>query len=230
MGSCSRTKGPAASCRSCGVILHPLPRMRWAPNVVANVNVVMLVMKGGFFMQKNDNLMGNMEKKTGLPVQMIVILAFLTALDIILERFLSISVWNMRIGFAFLPIAIAGVLYGPVPAALVGAAGDILGMLLFPSGPYFPGFTLTAALTGAVFGIFLYNKLTVKRIIGAVAVNQLVLSLFVQTLWISITYGAPYAGLLPVRLTQCLVMIPVQMVTLQFLGKPVLAAARTAGL
>ncbi len=130
-------------------------------------------------MQKNDNLMGNMEKKTGLPVQMIVILAFLTALDIILERFLSISVWNMRIGFAFLPIAIAGVLYGPVPAALVGAAGDILGMLLFPSGPYFPGFTLTAALTGAVFGIFLYNKLTVKRIIGAVAVNQLVLSLFV---------------------------------------------------
>ena len=99
-------------------------------------------------------------------------------------------------------------------------------MLLFPTGPYFPGFTLNAFLTGAVFGLFLHKKITTERILGAVAVNQLILSLFVQTLWISITYGAPYAALLPTRITQCLVLIPVQLIALQFLGKPLVTAVR----
>ena len=162
----------------------------------------------------------------GAPVRTIVWLALFTALFIVLERFLSINVWNMRIGFAFIALAMAGMLYGPLAAGLVGAAGDILGMLLFPTGPYFPGFTLNAFLTGAVFGLFLYKGMTVKRMIGAVAVNQLILGLFVQTLWISMTYGAPYIGLLPVRLTQCLVMIPVQLMSLYLIGRPLANAMR----
>ncbi len=162
----------------------------------------------------------------GSPVRTIVWLALFTALFIVLERFLSINVWNMRIGFAFIALAMAGMLYGPLAAGLVGAAGDILGMLLFPTGPYFPGFTLNAFLTGAVFGLFLYKGMTVKRMIGAVAVTQLILSLFVQTLWISMTYGAPYIGLLPVRLTQCLVMIPVQLMSLYLIGRPLANAMR----
>lgn len=162
----------------------------------------------------------------GSHVRTIVWLALFTTLFIVLERFLSINVWNMRIGFAFIALAMAGMLYGPLAAGLVGAAGDVLGMLLFPTGPYFPGFTLNAFLTGAVFGLFLYKGMTVKRMIGAVAVNQLILSLFVQTLWISMTYGAPYIGLLPVRLTQCLVMIPVQLMSLYLIGRPLANAMR----
>ena len=165
-----------------------------------------------------------------MSAQKLVILAFFVALYIVLERFFSFNVWNMRVGFAFIALALAGMLYNPLAAGLVGAVGDILGMLLFPTGPYFPGFTLTAFLTGAVFGLFLHDGLTTKRIIGAVAVNQLILSLFVQTLWISITYGAPYVALLPTRITQCLILIPVQLIMLQVLGRPVLSAARTAGL
>lgn len=167
-------------------------------------------------------------KNGGSPARMIVMLAFFTALYVVLERFLSINMWNMRIGFAFVALAMSGMLYGPLAAGLVGAVGDILGMLLFPTGPYFPGFTLNAFLTGAVFGLFLHDTITVKRMIGAVAVNQLGLSLLLQTMWISITYGAPYAGLLPVRLTQCLVLIPIQLITLQVLARPLAAAVRRA--
>ena len=93
------------------------------------------------------------EKGAGftLNLKTLVNLALLTALYVVLERFLSINMWNMRIGFAFIALALSGMLYGPVAAGLVGAAGDILGMLLFPTGPYFPGFTLNAFLTGAVY-------------------------------------------------------------------------------
>ena len=168
-------------------------------------------------MYKNE--INKNENKAGFAwgIRTIVSLAFFTALYVVLERFLSINMWNMRIGFAFIALALSGMLYGPLSAGIVGAAGDILGMLLFPTGPYFPGFTLNAFLTGAVFGLFLHKKITT---------NQLILSLFVQTLWISITYGAPYAALLPTRITQCLVLIPVQLIALQFLGKPLVTAVR----
>ena len=47
---------------------------------------------------------------------------------------------------------------------------------------------------------------------------------------ISTVIGVCGSFLLLIWVIRSLVMIPVQMVTLQFLGKPVLAAARTAGL
>ena len=167
-----------------------------------------------------------MTQKTFFEPKRLVLLALLTALYIVLERFLSFSMWNMRIGFAFAALAIAGMVCGPLSAGLVGALGDILGMMLFPSGPYFPGFTLNAFLTGAVFGLFLHKTQNKERIFCAVAINQLVLSLFLQTLWISITYGASYKALLPTRLTQCLIMIPLQLIVLLIAAKRVVLTAQ----
>ena len=167
-----------------------------------------------------------MQKKSFLELRTLVTLALFTALYIILERFLSFQMWNMRIGFAFVALAIAGMLYGPLAAGLVGATGDILGMMLFPTGPYFPGFTLTAFLTGTVFGLFLHKKQNKERVVCAVAINQIALSLFLQTLWISVTYGASYQALLPTRLTQCLIMIPLQLAVLLLIAKPVTLTAR----
>ena len=132
----------------------------------------------------------------------------------------------MRIGFAFVALAIGGMLFGPLSAGLIGAIGDILGMMLFPTGPYFPGFTLTAFLTGAVFGLFLHRQQRPLQIVGAVAINQIALSLFLQTLWISMTYGASYRALLPTRLAQCVIMIPVQLAVLFLIAKPATLAAR----
>ena len=48
-------------------------------------------------------------------------IALLTALEIVLSRFLSISMWNTKIGFSFLPIAVAAILFGPLAAGTVGA-------------------------------------------------------------------------------------------------------------
>ena len=167
-----------------------------------------------------------MRKNHSFGLKKLVMLSMFTALFVVLERFLSFNVWNMRIGFAFVPLACSGILYGALPAAAVGACGDILGMMLFPTGPYFPGFTLNAALTGIVFGLLLHKKQAPPQIAAAVLINQLTLSLFLQTLWISVTYGSPYGALLPVRLTQCLIMIPVQFVVLLLMAKPFLQAAR----
>lgn len=142
---------------------------------------------------------------------MLVTLGMLVAIEIVLSRFCSISAWNLKIGFGFAPVVVAAVLYGAVPAAVVGGLSDFLGAILFPIGPYFPGFTLTAALTGAVFGLFLHKKQTMARIGGAVAANQLALSLLVNTLWISLLYDSPYVPLFLTRIVQTVVMVAVQL-------------------
>lgn len=158
-----------------------------------------------------------MSKK--LNTRMVVYLGVLTALEIVLNRFLSINAWNIKIGFSFVPIAAAAMMFGPIPGAIVAALGDFLGAILFPIGPYFPGFTLTAALTGLVFGFFLFKKRSALRVLGAVAVNMLLLSFLLNSLWISVLYGSPFGALLATRAVQCAILGPVQFTVTLLLGR-----------
>ena len=77
---------------------------------------------------------------------MLVTIAMLLALEIVLSRFLSIQTPVTRIGFGFIPLVIAGILFGPVPAAIVAGLADVLGALLFPVGTYYPPLTITSVL------------------------------------------------------------------------------------
>lgn len=144
-------------------------------------------------------------------------MALLIALEIVLSRFLSLSAWNTKIGFAFLPVAAAALLLGWLEAGLVAALADLLGALLFPVGAYFPGFTLTAFLMGAVYGLCLHDRQSIPRLLLAVALHQLVLSLGLNTLWISVLYGSPYLPLLVSRLPQCAILSAVQLALLPLL-------------
>ena len=136
----------------------------------------------------------------------LAILGVLLALEIVLARFLSISAWNIRIGFSFVPIVIAAMLFGPLGSALVAALGDFLGAVLFPIGPYFPGFTLTAFLTGIVFGVLLHKKQSVAGTALAVLAVQFVLGLFLNTFWIHVLYHSPFLPLLATRVVQAVLL------------------------
>ena len=154
-----------------------------------------------------------------ITVRTITLIGVLTALEIVLSRFCSINTWNLKIGFNFVPVALAGMILGPIPAAIVAALGDFLGAILFPIGPYFPGFTLTAFLTGLVFGLLLHKKQTAPRIAAAVLVNQFVLSFLLNSLWVSILYVSPFVPLLATRIVQCAVLTPVQFIVLLLIAQ-----------
>ena len=62
------------------------------------------------------------------------------------------------------------------------AVGDLLGMMIFPTGAYFPGFTLTAFITGLIFGLFLHGKeITWKTVLPASLIIILGLNLLLDT-------------------------------------------------
>lgn len=156
----------------------------------------------------------------------IAALAFLIALEVVLSRFLSLSLPTIKIGFAFLPLAVAGILYGPLWAGAAGAAADVLGALLFPIGAYFPGFTLTQFLCGCVYGFFLYNRpYRMNRVNLSAMIVCILLNLGLDSLWLYYLMRDALVAMMPVRALRSVVMVFVQVLLISLfmgVGKPVI--------
>lgn len=121
----------------------------------------------------------------------------LIAISIILTRFCSVNYpvfgYNaVRFGFGGIPILLSGFILGPWAGASVGAIADIIGALLFPSGPYFPGFTLSSALVGLLPGLFYKqnNKMpSFVAILLIVTMTDVLTSVLMNTFWITLISG-----------------------------------------
>jgi riboflavin transporter len=147
----------------------------------------------------------------------IVASGLLIALSVVLTRvfsanFMIVGVPAGRLAVGFVPIVLAGMMLGPYFGMGVGAVADVLGYLLFPSGVYFFGITITSALAGLI--PFIVMRLTGKmrywvQALLAVAVTQILCSMFLQTFWLSVLYGKAYEALFYPRAIVALITIPV---------------------
>ena len=63
----------------------------------------------------------------------------------------------VEIRFQSIPVAVSGSLLGPFYGGVVGALTDILSYIVHPTGEFFPGFTISSALTGIIFALFMYS-------------------------------------------------------------------------
>lgn len=144
--------------------------------------------------------------------QQLVVSAFLIAMQIILAKPLSITLPFMKIGFGFIPVMILAVLFGPIWTGACYALADFLGAIMFPvGGAFFPGFTASAFIAGAAFGIILHNKpVTAKRVLAASLAVTLLITLGLNTYWLSLFMGKGVLAIIPTRLVQAVIMIAVQ--------------------
>ena len=155
--------------------------------------------------------MNNVNKKN--LTKQLCALALLIAVGVVLGRLVPVlSVWNTKIEFSFVAVMLAACIAGPVGGLVTGALIDFIGAILLPTGPYFPGFTATAALTGLVFGLLLYKKCNLGRIVSAVLSTQLVCGFLLNTLFISILYTKAFTVLLATRAIQVVVMSVIEIV------------------
>lgn len=162
----------------------------------------------------------NSSKTRSLAVSGLVIAA-----DVVLTRLLAVNTPIMKISLGFFAVAVCAALYGPAHAAICAALSDLLGSLLFPVGAYFPGFTVTAAVTGLIFGFFLRNY-SKRRAVLAAAVNSVLVSYLANTGMLSFLTGSPYPQLLGTRAIQLAVMLPLQIAMLVFALPSVLRRLR----
>ncbi len=153
-----------------------------------------------------------MERNSNKTLRQIVIMGLLIAMDVVLTRFLSIQLPTARIGFGFLPVAICGLMFGPLAAATTGVLGDLIGYFLWPSGGgYFIGFTISAGLRGLIFGYMLKTRGPSKtNIIIAALICAVGITMLLDTYWLSILIGKGFIALLPSRAIQAVYTFAVQ--------------------
>ena len=154
-------------------------------------------------------------------------LAMLMAISLVLSLTVSIQITqSLRLSFSFLAIAAMGMLYGPVCASVAAGLGDIFQYVLKPTGEFFPGFTLTAALVGLLYGLFLYrNHYSLPRLIGVQLAINLLLHLVLNSYWLTLLYGYGFWAELPGRLVKNVVLLPVEVLLLVLILPIIVKAA-----
>lgn len=111
-------------------------------------------------MLKKEDQMSNafIKREKKFSTETLVRVGLLTALSLVLKIVLEVyvplaGIPSLRINFTSVPIMISGIICGPFAGFATGALSDLLGFAIKPAGPYFPGFTLSSALTGFIPGV-----------------------------------------------------------------------------
>lgn len=108
----------------------------------------------------------------------LAVTGMLIGLYVVLKMFATVYIsTDLRITFAYLALAAIGMLFGPTVAFASGAIGDVLGYFMSPTGGgFFPGYTLTYAVEGLIFGLILYHKIHQKYRFSFTSILRLIIS------------------------------------------------------
>lgn len=160
--------------------------------------------------------------KNKISVKILVQVAVLLAMEVVLSRFFSIATPVTKFSFAFVPLVVCGALFGPLYGGIMGGLADLLGAILFPIGPYFPGYTLNNALHGVALGMALQEgRRKWWQLVLALAFNHVVVGIFLSALWGHMLTGNPYWAVAAARAFQAAVMAPVQFIVIGLMQRPV---------
>ena len=143
----------------------------------------------------------------------------LIALNVVLTRFGSIRIGgggaeSVRIGFGGYPVIFAGIVFGPLAGGIVGAIGDIIGMIVSPMGVFMPQFTLVAALTGIIPGLLMLffkdpkAKTSFGKLLFVIAIGQIITSVFMTPYFMEKLFSIPIAVKVPERAIVQAIQIP----------------------
>lgn len=169
-----------------------------------------------------------------LSTRTLVVSALLISMAVVLGQFSFMVGPSVRIGFSRVPIIVSGMLLGPLAGGLTGIVHDLINFMLRPAGGFHPGFTLSAMLTGMIPGLIVqlslfsgfkkFNKsgkaFAVTNIVASVAAVYVIVTLLLNTYWLSQLIGDSYLVLLPVRASTQLVANAVNALVIVMLAKP----------
>ncbi|MBQ7889376.1 MAG: folate family ECF transporter S component [Erysipelotrichaceae bacterium] len=130
---------------------------------------------------------------------------------------------NLRIYFSFFFTALFSCIGGPVMALICGFAADIINFILFPSGAFFFGYTLSAMLGAFIFALFLWDtKITILKL----ALSRIIITLFVNILlgsvWTSMLYSKGFIYYVIKSAVKNLALLPIEIILIVLMFKVIL--------
>lgn len=160
------------------------------------------------------------------PVFCIALSGMFIALEIILERLLDFEAGqDSRYSFAFASRALTGYFLGPVYGAVIGFISDFLGAVI-KFGSSNPLLSITAVIRGFFYGLFLFEKINLKRVISAALSVELFCSLLINSYILTLMYGGTFKARFLLRLPQAVILILVQIPVIMLLSKYLIPALK----
>ena len=162
----------------------------------------------------------------------IVMLAVMVSISIVLTRFLSINVGGFfRLSLGSISTILTGLWFGPIAGFTAGAAADVLGLMLAPSGVWLPLITFSAGLWG-VIPAFLSGLITGTRRhkVLMICVIVVITSFLCQGLLTTFALIGVYgSGIIPSRAVQFFCSTPVYCIVVSMLYESPLTAVIREG-
>lgn len=129
-------------------------------------------------------------------IRCVVTIGVLLAVAVVLDGFGSIRFGEyLKINFAFLPLAMVGILFGPVAGGAAGMLTDLVGYLINPTAGFIPALMLVTGLEGFIYGLILYNikgERTYQTVIRVVLARLIVCTLCNLTLNTLVLYSCGF--------------------------------------
>ena len=120
---------------------------------------------------------------------------------------------NLRISVTFLVTTVEAAIFGPAAGIISGAVTDILGYMLFPTGPFFIGYTITAMSSLLIYSLFFYRRqISVAKIIGAKTLVNYLVNVLMGSLWSSIMFGKAYMFYMAKSLVKNSILLPAEII------------------
>ena len=119
---------------------------------------------------------------------------------------------TLKIYFSFLVVGLGCACYGPVVGMLAGGVIDTVGFLLAGYGePYFPGYLLTAVLSGLIYGVLLYRRpVSIPRLIVLRLLINFGNNVALGSVWKAMLYGKGYLYYFTTGLVKNAVLLPLE--------------------
>ena len=143
-------------------------------------------------------------------------LAVFIALAVVFDILLTIPIsQSLQISFSYIPIFVIAALYGPVSGGITYVISDAISALLL-YGSVSPLLSITAFLSGFIFGLCFYKKYTfsagfVIRLVVCVLL-QFAISLFLNTYFLTVMYNFIFKAKVIERLPTSVFKLVVQSV------------------
>lgn len=158
-------------------------------------------------------------KRSGL--RKLAFAAVLTAMQIVLSRFLGIQSSFFQTSFGFTAVATASAVLGPVWGVVVAIVSDIIGVMLAGTGPWFPLFSVNEILYALLYGFFLQSsRRTSLGVVLCVIIQAVFVAIPLTPLWLYIYFKyvigstRAFSVIFMSKITASLIEMPIKMAVL----------------
>ncbi len=167
---------------------------------------------------------------TMTKTKQLVLLALLMAIQVVISFFYIPVFDNIRIYFTYFVTMLVAIIFKPTTALIYAVIEDLVAFFIYPTGPFFIGYTLTAALSMLIYILFLNKKVSLLRIFLAKLLVNLLINVLLGSLWSMILYSKAYLFYLGASLVKNTFLLPLEVLAFFILYRLIQKNLYTRGL